>query len=229
MLTTANWEHSLRTAWERLRDRVEMDRDLDFGHEHTLQFHFAWEVARLHDFSDELEVRFEVLCGQDSHGEVIRTDLIFWTDPRFKIAVEMKAPIRSESRKNSAMTYFRMAFYRDIDRLRHLAETEGNGIQRGMFLAVVNERGYVVQRRQTVNQPYATYHGIRIKAGSTITPCPGPNGCDYPLIMPGNPIRWSWSCEMENGKVVPLRGMKHFWLEPIVAHPRSRERRWGRV
>lgn len=222
MLTDSNWEKSLRAAWEQLRRRVEVVRDLDFAHEHTLQFHFAWELARLHGFPDSLQVRFEILCGIDSHEEVIRTDLLLWTDPNFKIAVEMKAPIRSESGKNSAMTFFRMAFYRDIDRLRHLVETKHNGIRCGMFLAVVNERGYVVRGRQAVNQPYATYHGTRLEAGTTIPPCPGPNGCEHALIMPGNALRWNWSCESRNGQLVPVQGMRHFWLDPMPVYPRAK-------
>lgn len=222
MLTEADWENSLRAAWERLRERVEVRRDLEFAHEHTLQFHLAWELARLHRFSESLRVRFELLCGLDSHKEIIRTDLILWTDPKFKIAVEMKAPIRSESGQPSAMTFFRMAFYRDIDRLRHLVETKHNGIRRGMFLAVVNERGYVVRGRQTMNRPYATYHGTEIRNGTTIPPCPGPNGCEHALTMPGNAVRWNWSCESRNGQLVPTQGMRHFWLEPIPVYPRDK-------
>jgi hypothetical protein len=114
VLSPTTWENVLTRAWERVRDQVEVTGELRFAHEHTLQFHFAWEVARLCGFQDSLSVRFEVLCGVDSHGETIRTDLLFWSDPKFKIAVEMKAPIRSESGMNSAMTYTRMAFYRDV-------------------------------------------------------------------------------------------------------------------
>jgi hypothetical protein len=50
--------------------------DLEFDHEFTVQFHFAWEVARLLSFSDDLNVRFEVPCGKDADGETIRLDLL---------------------------------------------------------------------------------------------------------------------------------------------------------
>lgn len=63
-------EEAIANAWANLRDRVESKRDLDFDHEFTLQFHFAWEVARLFNFSDSLKVRFEVLCGKDSVPQV---------------------------------------------------------------------------------------------------------------------------------------------------------------
>jgi hypothetical protein len=86
----------------------ERRRDLEFAHEHTLQFHFAWEVARLASLSEALGVRFEMYCGEDAHGETIRLNLLFWTDSKFKIAVEMKAPIRSGTGSNSAMTMLRM-------------------------------------------------------------------------------------------------------------------------
>jgi hypothetical protein len=39
------WEGTLRTAWARLRDRVEVAGDLQFNHEHTLQFHLASSEA----------------------------------------------------------------------------------------------------------------------------------------------------------------------------------------
>src|SRR5262245_24270537 len=115
-------------AWSRVRERVEVIQDLDFSHEFTLQFHLAWEVPRLLNFRDDLGVRFEVPCGRDPDGEVIRLDLLLWTDPMSKVAVELKAPVRSEDGKNSAMTQFRMRFCRDLHRLRHLVESRHVGI-----------------------------------------------------------------------------------------------------
>lgn len=145
-------EEVIDKAWASIRDRVESKRDLDFDHEFTLQFHLAWEVARLFSFSDSLNVRFEFPCGKDTDGETIRLDLLLWTDPEAKVAVELKAPVRSETGKNSAMTQFRMRFYRDIHRLRHLVTSRHSGIRLGVLLAVVNERGYVVERFQRVNR-----------------------------------------------------------------------------
>ena len=78
-------EEIIDKAWANLRDRVESKRDLDFDHRVHLQFHFAWEVARLFNFSDSLKVRFEVPCGKDSDGETIRLDLLVWTDPQAKV------------------------------------------------------------------------------------------------------------------------------------------------
>ena len=87
-----DWETALTTAWRRVRERVEGHRDLAFGHEHTLQFHFPWEVARVFNYDDALSVRFESLCGRDEYGETIRLDLLFWTDPKHKFAVERRHP-----------------------------------------------------------------------------------------------------------------------------------------
>ncbi len=50
-LTNETWETAIRDAWYAVRDRIEVKQDLDFAHEHTLQFHLAWEVARLTGFS----------------------------------------------------------------------------------------------------------------------------------------------------------------------------------
>lgn len=181
-------------AWRAVQKLVEGPDGFRFDHEFTLQFHFAWELARVFGFSDDLAVRFEVPCGKDLNGEVIRLDLLLWTDPKAKLAIELKAPLRSDTGMNSAMTQFRMRFYRDLHRLRHLVETSHDGIVAGVFLAVVNERGYVVERGQTVNAAYRTYHGIRVAASMTIPATPPPNGYPFEMRMPAHEIAWVWGC-----------------------------------
>lgn len=208
-------EEVIDTAWVAVRDRVESKRDLDFDHEFTLQFHLAWEIARLVGFSERLNVRFEVPCGKDADGETIRLDLLLWTDPEARVAVELKAPVRSESGKNSAMTKFRMRFYKDIHRLRHLVTTSHCGIRLGVFLAVVNEKGYVVERYQRVNREYRTYHGTVVAAGTRIPATHGSNGYPYELVMPNHEVRWIWTCEQRGGDVELCKGMRHYWLQPV--------------
>lgn len=208
-------EEAVDRAWSNVRDRVEAKRDLDFDHEFTLQFHLAWEVARLFSFSDCLKVRFEVPCGTDSNGETIRLDLLFWMDPESKVAVELKSPVRSETGMNSAMTQFRMRFYRDIHRLRYLVAARHSGIRLGVFLAAVNEKGYVVERKQRVNVEYRTYHGTVLAPGTRIRPTTGTNGHPYELVMPNHEIRWMWACRPSGGDVELCEGMRHYWLNPI--------------
>jgi len=88
-LTTAlkpeTWETTIHDAWSAVRNRVEVAQDLDFAHEHTLQFHLAWEVARITGFSADLQVRFEVRMMAPEPRGVIQTDIIFWTDPNFEL------------------------------------------------------------------------------------------------------------------------------------------------
>lgn len=205
---------AITVAWHRVRERVETIGDLDFNHEFTLQFHLAWEIARVLEFSDRLQVRFEVPCGDDENGECIRLDLLMWIDPAEKFAIELKAPVKSNG-KNSAMTQFRMRFYRDIARLRHLVEMNVDGIVTGCFVAVVNEPGYVRENRQRVNAVYRTYHGTHVEPGSVIPSQAGPNGYRFPMRMPAHAFSWSWqlgglaNAERPHGK--PL----HHWLEPI--------------
>ena len=114
------------------------------------------------------------------------------------------------------MTQFRMRFYRDIARLRYLVESHYDGISGGMFLAVVDEPGYVVRRRQRVNEPYATYDGVCLAPAAVIAPCPGTNGCEHELRMPCNRTAWRWSTEVKDGRVVPAGGLRYFWLEPML-------------
>ena len=203
-------------AWRAVQQLVEGADGFRFDHEFTLQFHFAWEVARVFGFSAGLSVRFEVPCGNDLNGETIRLDLLLWTDPKAKVAVELKAPLRSDSGMNSAMTQFRMRFYRDIHRLRHLVETRHDGIAAGVFLAVVNERGYVMERRQVVNAAYRTYHGTQLAPSTKIAATQPPNGYPFEMQMPAHEITWKWSCREVNGRVECSEGLRHFWLNPIV-------------
>jgi hypothetical protein len=220
--STVTINDAISRAWSRLRERIEVARDLEFDHEFTLQFHLAWEVARILGFPDTLGVRFEVPCGCDADGETIRLDLLLWIDPNAKVAVELKSPIRSATRKNSAMTNFRMRFYRDLHRLRHLVESHHNGITSGCFVAVVNERSYVVERGQRVNRAYRTYHGTLLAANAVIAPEVGPNGYPYPLRMPPHEVSWDWQCEPGNSNLLnPIGGMKHFWLKPIFVKASS--------
>ena len=220
-LAPDTWESIICSAWDAVRDRVETKRDLEFAHEHTLQFHFAWEVARMVQFSDNLQVRFEIRSVAPEPRGVIQTDLMFWTNPDFRIAVEVKAPIRSESGANSAMTHGRMAFYKDIDRLRYLVEDPTSKVQRGVFLAVVNEIGYVAHGQQWKNLEYRTFQETHVEARTVIAATSGRNGCLYPLEMPCHPIEWIWECENKNGRVVPRAGFRHFWLKPIAILPRE--------
>lgn len=203
-------------AWQDLQRLVEADPDIPFDHEFSFQFHLTWGVARLFNFAQDLNVRFEVPCGKDADGETIRPDLLLWKDPTAKVAVELKAPLRSEDGSNSAMTQFRMRFYRDIHRLRYLVESHHRGICTGVFLAVVNEKGYVLERNQRVNAEYRTYHGVRVPPAAGIPATQGPNGYPHEMRMPRHEITWSWGCQPSARGVELLPGMKHFWLEPII-------------
>ncbi len=207
---------AITSGWQELQRQVEAGPDIPYDHEFTFQFHLAWAVTRLLNFSDRLNVRFEVPCGKDNNGETIRLDLLLWTDPAAKVAVELKAPLRSEDGKNSAMTQFRMRFYRDIHRLRDLVESHHLGIREGVFLAVVNEKGYVVERNQRVNREYRTYHGVHVDPSTVIPATDGPNGYPHEMRMPPHEIVWNWDCQKLAGDVSLLPGMRHFWLQPIV-------------
>ncbi|MDF0651474.1 MAG: hypothetical protein P0121_08410 [Nitrospira sp.] len=220
-LTPDNWEKTISEAWQAVRDRIEVRRDLDFSHEHTLQFHLAWEIARLLRFSPSLQVRFEVRTVAPKPRGAIFTDIVFWTDPEFRIAVELKAPARSDEGSNSAMTHGRMAFYKDLDRLRCVLGVPELKIRRGIFLAVVNELGYVTKRKQYKNLVYDTFDGTTIEAGTTLPVTEGRNGCPYPLQMPEHSVSWRWECTRRDGAVIPATGNRHYWLTPIPVFPKS--------
>jgi hypothetical protein len=220
-LTPDNWENKISEAWHTIRNRIEDRRDLDFSHEHTLQFHLAWEVARLFEFSPCLQVRFEVRTVAPKPRGAIFTDIVFWTDPEFRIAVELKAPTRSDKGSNSAMTHGRMAFYKDLDRLRYILDVPELKIRRGIFLAVVNELGYVTKRQQYKNLVYDTFDGTTIAAATIIPATEGRNGCPYPLQMPEHSVSWRWKCERCDRAIIPATGNMYYWLTPIPVFPKS--------
>lgn len=219
-LTHDSWEKTISEAWQAVRDRVEVRRDLDFSHEHTLQFHLAWEIARLFGFSPSLQIRFEVRTVAPTPRGAIFTDIVFWTNPDFRIAVEMKAPDRSDEGSNSAMTHGRMAFYKDLDRLRYVLGVPELKIRRGIFLAVVNELGYVTKRQQWKNLVYDTFDGTTVEAGTTIPATEGRNGCPYPLQMPEHSVSWRWDCERRGESIIPATGNRYYWLTPIPVFPK---------
>lgn len=214
-LTADTWEPTIRQAWQIVRERIEIKRDLEFAHEHTLQFHLAWEVGRVLGFPSTFDVRFEVRIQALPPRGVICTDIILWTDPDFKVALELKAPTKSAPNSPSAMTQGRMAFYKDIDRLYFLVSNPLEKVKRGMFLALANERGYVMLQRQHKNLGYDTFHGTTVPAGVLIPATEGRNGCPYVLQMPPHTITWTWLCERRDGKLYPSGNTKYFWLEPI--------------
>lgn len=113
------------------------------------------------------------------------------------------------------MTQFRMRFYRDIHRLRHLVTSRHSGIRLGVLLAVVNEKGYVVERFQRVNREYRTYHGTVVAPGTRIPATRGSNGYPHELVMPNHEFRWRWTCQQRGGVVELCEGMRHYWLEPV--------------
>jgi hypothetical protein len=117
---------------------------------------------------------------------------------------------------NPAMTQFRMRFYKDIYRLRHLVESTSLGIRAGIFLAVVNEIGYVIEGAKTINAEYRTYHGVVLPPGTVIPPTALPNGYRYPMVMPNHEVVWNWKCELREGRIYLAEGCQHYWLEPII-------------
>jgi len=221
LLTANNWESTIRSAWMAVRERVELRRDLEFEHEHTLQFHLAWEIGRILEFTPALQVRFELRTRVPRPRGIIQTDITLWTDPDFRVAIELKAPTKSAPNSPSAMTHGRMAFYKDIDRLRVLVQEPSTRVRRGMFLAVANERGYVMRQNQWQHLSYDTFHSTTVQPGALIPATEGRNGCPYPLQMPPHPILWQWLCENRGGKPCPPSGMRYFWLEPIVVLPEA--------
>src|SRR5262245_7947310 len=105
-MSAENLERDIKRAWGALERQVEAGTDFHFDHAFTYQFHLAWHLSRLLNFANNLNIRFEVPCGRGFDHETIRLDLLVWMNPDEKVAIELKAPLRSETGMNSAMTQF---------------------------------------------------------------------------------------------------------------------------
>ncbi len=174
-LTHDTWESAIRDAWSAVRNRVEVTRDLGIA-----------------------------TCAR-GRSHAILTDIICWTDLEFRVAVEVKAPVRSEEGSNSAMTHGRMAFYKDIDRLRYVVGSTSTKVKRGMFLAVVNELGYVTHRQQRKNLDYNTFHETTVQGGAVLAATEGRNGCpwhDVQALLRRNASTLAWTKRVVNRQVV---------------------------
>lgn len=102
---------------------------------------FLFAMTLYEKIGSSLIVDFENQCYDDLEGESKYLDLLFYTDPSFKVAMEFKLPRKSKSgASNQPQT--RQAIYRDIARLKYL---KNNSIKAGAcyFLLAINEHAYL--------------------------------------------------------------------------------------
>src|SRR5438309_4053094 len=163
-------------AFENIRKRVEAD-NAPLSSEDTFRFLFAWELGRILEFASDYRFDFEWNAYSELDSEDTFLDLLVYTDPNFKIALEFKLPKSSKEHKSN-QTQTRAKIIRDISRLSYLVQNGINSVRLGYFLCATDEGPYIAEGRKTVNTQYKTYHGTVYSPGTIVSKGEGRNGID---------------------------------------------------
>ncbi|MBL4848990.1 MAG: hypothetical protein JKY65_25990 [Planctomycetes bacterium] len=214
-ISLENVDELVLAAFTNVRQAVE-DGSRPLSSEHTLRLLFTWELGRLLGYDPSYTFDLEWQGFADLDGKDTFLDLVVWTDPEFKLAVEFKLPKRSPRGKNSPVTNTRAKICRDVSRLSYLVRNRANGIRLGYFLAAVNEPTYLIEGRKKVNPHYRVFQGAHYEPGVVLEPGVGSNGVHRPLPFPDHPIEFRW----EGATISPNTGRatitgRFAWLSPI--------------
>ncbi len=214
-ITEKTSDDIVHAVWRAIREDVE-SRQAPLSSERTLTFRFAWEIGRELQFQHTYRFDFEWDAYSSLDSEDKFLDLLVYTDPGFKVALEFKLPKRA-GRSPSAHTYIRGLICRDISRLSHLVRHRINSVQRGYFICATDEGAYLSEGRKHVNPQYKTYQGTVYASGTVIPKGAGSNAMTRDLPFPRHEIHFDWEGVEEVGVTVTrLRPNGRFaWLKPI--------------
>lgn len=202
-------------AFENIRTGVEGGR-IPLSSESALRFLFAWELGRLLEYSPSyrFDIEWNAYAGLDSEDTFL--DLLIFTDPHFKVAIEFKLP-KSSGTSKTGQTQIRAKIIRDISRLSYLVQRGINSVKLGYFICATNEGPYLSEGRKTENPQYKTYHGHIYQAGATIPPGTRPNGIERELHLPKHEVRFEWEGMEDKGRTTArfVPKGRFAWLKPI--------------
>ncbi len=190
--------------------------NLPLSSESTLRFLFAWELGRALGFSPEYRFDFEWNAYSSLDTDDTFLDLLVYTDPNFKIALEFKLP-KSSTLHQSNSTQTRAKICRDISRLSYLVQHGLNQVRTGYFLCATDEGSYLTEGRKSSNVQYKTYHETVYRPGTVISSGTPPNGIARELPFPKHAVRFEWQEIEPKGVLTDRFGPKgrFAWLKPI--------------
>jgi hypothetical protein len=199
-----------------IRESVESDK-FPLSSEDTFKFLFAWELGRMIGFPSEYKVDFERDIYSSLGTDDKFLDLLIWTDPSFKIALEFKLPKRSQAGSNTGQTQIHAKVCRDISRLSYLVRNRVDSIGAGYFLCATNEGAYLTEGNKRVNRQYKMHHGMVYPPGTVLEKGKLPNGIPRELQFPNHEIRFEWQGIEDKRVIAPrLAPQGRFaWLKPI--------------
>lgn len=216
-ITSTSVDNLIGSAFGNIQTGVESG-NYPLAGEHTLRFLFAWELGRLLDFSDRYRFDFEleVFAKMDTDDRFL--DLVMWTDPEYRVAIEFKFPKRGTSGSNTTQT--RAKICRDISRLSYLVEQAILSIKVGYFLCATNEGSYLTEGRKERNVQYKTHQGMVYSPGTVLPAGESPNGILRPLRFPDHEVRFEWEGVKDTGLTVRRLAPegRFAWLEPIKVY-----------
>jgi hypothetical protein len=179
--------------------------------ESSFRFLFAWELGRAIEFSCDYRFDFEWNAYSSLDSEDTFLDLLVYTDPSFKVALEFKLPKSSDLHMTNS-TQTRAKICRDISRLSYLVREHLNSIRVGYFLCATDEGAYLTEGRKTSNVQYKTYQGVVYEPNAIIPAGKPPNGIARNLLFPNHTVRFEWE------GIEPTRRQitgRFAWLTPI--------------
>lgn len=190
----------VQACWTTVIEKVNKGHPL--SSEKTLCFLFAMALSRV--VGSDLVIDFENQCYEGLAGDSKYLDLLFYTSPNFKVAVEFKLP-RSSTYGGSNQPQTRQNVYRDIARLHYLRH---NSIVAGAcyFLMAINESAYLNKGQYRSLPELLVHHGHKVHADNTILA----SG----LLLTGAEFEFKWQYMRHQG-LKYICDNNYAWLTPM--------------
>lgn len=187
-------------SWLAIQEKIENGQKI--SSEKTLVFLFAMELV--HRVGSELVVDFENRCYENLSGSSKYLDLLFYTDPKYCVALEFKLP-RKSSGGASNQPETREAIYRDIARLKYLKKNELKA-QACFFLMAANEHAYLNIGKYRRSPKLITSHGHSVDKNNSLNIAG--------VSLKGLEFKFEWDGIEKINKKYHCKGV-FSWLKPI--------------
>jgi len=193
-----NIDSIILCSWRAVKRKVEGGHLL--SSEKTLCFLFALELYK--KVGNNLVIDFENQCYSGLAGSSKYLDLLIYTSPLCKVAIEFKLPKKS-SNGCSNSTKTREAIYRDIARLNWL-KNNSITVSKSYFLMATDEDSYLNNTRIISFPDFLTKQNHQINNSLTAARIP----------LTGVDCSFQWLGISWNGTKYKKRGL-YSWLKPI--------------
>lgn len=194
----------VNSVWRKIKDDVEK-KEYTMSSEKTLVFKFMWELAKDVN-NNELQFDFEYIAYDKLDGTDKYLDLLFWTDEKYKIAIEFKFPKKTEE-GGSDTAIVRRNIYKDISRLKYLVDNKINEINIGYFICLTNQSTYFNKDAKLKKyKDLVTYNNYKYEKSTILN-------YDDIKELPDK-VEFNWDNIDEKGSNI-IEGGEFAWLKPI--------------